>query len=93
MDLKRTLIALSSNKRLEMTNILSYNDLSAPEVFSKMKSPPVFRQSVNRDLDVLVEVGILKKFYHQQTKKILYGLIWKSLEIDFRNLKIVGKEN
>lgn len=92
MDFKKILVALNSKKRQEMIHILYYEDLSAPDVYKKMKFAPTFRQSVNRDLDSLVEAGILEKYYSNKKKQILFKLRWKSLEINFETLKILGKE-
>jgi len=90
MDTKSVLHALNNDLRREILKILFRNGNSTvKEVYSSLKNnKPKYRQSVNKALDQLNEVGLVEKCYSTERKKIIYSIKFKEISICFEDMKI-----
>ena len=90
MDIKSTLRALDNDLRREALKILLTNgDCSVKEVYSNLqKNKPEYRQSVNKALDLLNEVGLVDKYYDENKKKIVYSANYQTIKIHLNEMDI-----
>ncbi len=85
MELPAVANALRSPGRLKLLRIIRAERLSAAEVHRRLviaEQSPRHRESVYRDLEILVHCGVLSKQYDHQTKAIVYGLVGRQIVID-----------
>jgi Fe2+ or Zn2+ uptake regulation protein len=83
---------LSSIKRLKIVKVLSDGDHTATEVFRKLSQhySKVHRETIYRDLEVLLESGLVKKSYDTTTKKLTYHLATRKIIIDLNNQQVLS---
>ena len=79
--------ALRSEVRVRLLKILSEGELSAIDAFRKYNEhfERKHRESIYRDLELLVACEMLKKKYDEKRKEIVYTLITPELKVNFRN--------
>lgn len=82
MNLKSIAYALNSETRLTIIKLLSENDLTAKEVFLKLKTKVKYRQYIHRDLEILRNSEIVSKYYDEKTKKLYYHLEKREIVIE-----------
>lgn len=81
MNLDKILRGLKAETRREILKLLCKKDMTAPEIYSALgKRAPVYRQSINKSLELLKEVGLVEKYY-EDTKKALYYKITKKVYV------------
>ena len=95
VNLNNFAAALRSRDRLAILQLIGSEELSAIEVHrkysSKNPSTGKHRESIYRDLEMLVEVGLLEKKYDVKRKQITYSLKTKTVEIELPSGKITVK--
>lgn len=84
--------SLSSETRIELLRIISEKGaLSAAEAFREYSTrhKPIRRESIYRELEKMVEAGILDKRYCKNSKRLLYSANISALIIRLeRDIKI-----
>lgn len=88
MELEKVIFGLNSKLRLNILKVLCEKDMSAPEILSKLKQNPLYRQYVNRELEILKDCLLVSKYYDDKEKKLLYHIENKEITIDIIQLKI-----
>lgn len=76
---------LNSEVRREILKILSQGPTSVKEVLTKLQLKKIeikYRESVYRDLEKLVNVGLVKKYYDNKQKGIRYQLLTTQIQFD-----------
>ncbi|WP_144244825.1 transcriptional repressor [Thermococcus eurythermalis] len=95
----RLLKSLSSETRIELLEIISEKgELSAAEVFREysQRYKPLRRESIYRELEKMVETGVLSKKYCTRSKKILYYTTINTLVIRLEkgvHVEIISKNS
>lgn len=77
--------ALANPTRVRLISILSEDDYSASSAhkeYSKRFDDEKHRESIYRELENLVEYGLLTKEYRTEDKELQYSLRYERLEID-----------
>ena len=75
--------------RREIIKLLCKEDLSAPQIFKALgKNAPVYRQSINKALDVLSSSGLIIKYYNFKKRGIYYKIKMKEIKIDLKKMRI-----
>lgn len=85
MDINEVGSALANPTRVRLLTILSEQDYSAStahEQYNKRFSDEKHRESVYRELENLVEYGLLNKNYATKEKELRYSLRCERLEVD-----------
>jgi predicted transcriptional regulator len=89
MELQSFIKVLDNPRRQKIVQLLAGKDMSASEIFKQLGDlAPKYRQSVNKSLDALEMVGLVKKYYSSKDKSLLYHLLKKSYSINFRVLVV-----
>ncbi|WP_094228524.1 hypothetical protein [Methanolobus psychrotolerans] len=79
----------NSETRREILNILSKKDMSATSLYNNMQSSKIkYRQTIYKELQFLVDVGALEKYYDNDSKQLMYKLIVSKIVIDLKNMNI-----
>jgi len=87
---------LSSEVRIEILKLLSHSSASVKEVLTKLQTNKIeikYRESVYRDLEKLVEAGLVKKYYDNKHKGIRYGLLITQIQFNLCTGEIVKTSN
>jgi len=77
--------ALSNPTRVRLLSLLSEQDYSAStahEEYNERFEDDKHRESIYRELENLVEYGLLTKNYQTEEKELRYSLRYERLEID-----------
>jgi len=85
MDVKKIASALSSETRLKILKILAKKELSSVDVYRgyiRIYNDKKHRESIYRDLEVLVTAELLEKKYDSSSKQIIYHLKVKKITLD-----------
>lgn len=89
MELQSFVKVLDNSRRQKILQLLSEKDMSTSEIFKELGDlAPKYRQSVNKSLDALEMIGLVKKYYGSKDKSILYHLMKKSYLINFKTLVV-----
>ena len=89
MKLQSFVKSLDNYRRQKILQLLVDKDMSASEIFKRLGDlSPKYRQSVNKSLDALENVGLVKKYYCSKNKSILYHLLKESYSINLRGLVV-----
>jgi len=93
-EIKKVCKALSSETRLKIIELISqkkYTAVGLYKEYNNVYSDAKQRETIYRELEKLVEAGILEKDYNKDTKNIEYGLGISKLTIDLIKLKLDHK--
>lgn len=77
--------ALSSSTRVRIIKIIQKRELTAAEcykMFAEKYSNSLRRESIYKEMEKLLENGLLHKRYDNKTKKLVYALKIKKITID-----------
>lgn len=89
MRFEKVVYALNADLRRKIIRLLCNQDLTASEVFVKLKeNAPKYRQSVNKALEILKESGLVKKYYDDTKKALYYGVVKKKLSVNLEDMTI-----
>jgi len=89
MNLEDSIKGLNSKTRREILKLLCKENLSAIEVYRKLKNGgPKYRQSINKALEVLKECGLVEKYYDDEKNEICYRIIKKKICLDLANMEL-----
>jgi len=91
LEIIKTCKALSSETRLKILGLFNNKSHSAIEIFRKYNgnySDSKQRETIYRELEKLVDAGILEKDYISKNKKIIYRNRLSKISIDCRELEI-----
>jgi len=86
--------ALRSKDRMRILQLIGSEQLSSIEVYrrySNKYSKEKHRESIYRDLEMLVAAGILEKKYSVEKKQITYSLKAKEISIELPSGKTIAK--
>lgn len=93
MEINKVMYSLKNELRREIIKILYQKPMTIAEIRKKLKEKaPVYRQSVNRALDILSDSKLVKKEYSEKEKRIVYSLIFNKITINFKDMTIQTKE-
>lgn len=92
VDTLQVMGALGSLKRLKILQLLCNDDLSSMEVYKRfsINDKDIHRETVYRDLERLVSVDLVSKYYDIKNKKILYKSNARKLTINLCDLNILS---
>ena len=85
MDIIQIARAISSERRLKVLTSIRDRKYSAIEIYKKINSESenrVHRETVYRDLEALVDAGLVMKDYDTLEKKIYYSVSGKKLYLN-----------
>lgn len=83
MNVEDIAICLRSKTRRKILQLLCEANLSAIEIHRRMGSEgPKYRQSINKQLELLKEHGFVVKYYDDKKGAICYKITAKSISID-----------
>ncbi|HEC76541.1 MAG TPA: hypothetical protein ENI33_04705 [Thermoplasmatales archaeon] len=92
MNFKKVIFALNSDTRLRIIQILdNCKNCGVMEIlknYTQLYNPQIHRETIYRELEKLVDAGIVEKKYDTKNKKIYYELKIKKLKIDILKRKI-----
>lgn len=89
MEMNKVIFALNSETRRKIIQLLYKEDMTAVEVFVKLKSSaPIYRQSINKALEILKECGLVEKYYDDNRKGLYYRLLKKEITLELKNMVI-----
>lgn len=89
MEIGDVVYGLNSTTRRQILRLLSENELTAPEIYQKLgDDAPVYRQSVNKALDILEQSKLVEKYYNSEKKAIQFKIVTKKLTIDLKDLSV-----
>lgn len=87
--------ALRSQTRLNILKILDKKSLRAIDVYNEYKvlfsSDAKHRESIYKELERLVDAGILNKRYDRNKKGIIYALRFQTIHIDLITGEVTAK--
>jgi len=73
MKFDEVIHALNFERRREIIKLLCKRDMSAPQIYVALgKDAPVYRQSVNKSLEILKKAGLIEKYYDDEKKALYY---------------------
>jgi len=73
--------------------IISNGPKNVPEISEELgKNGPIYRQSINRSLEILRECGLINKSYSVDNKALYYSLNFKKLTIDISTMELNVRE-
>lgn len=88
-DIEKIALGLKSKNRRKIITLLSKKDMSAPQLYKELgKEAPAYRQTINKSLEILKEIGIVDKYYSNEKNGIYYRLKYKKIIIDLESMKI-----
>ena|SRR5215208_643177 len=88
MDFSDLAWALRSNVSIRLLQILIDTELSSIDAYRKYNeqfSDKKHRESIHRDLELLVTCEMLEKKYNEKRKEIVYALKYPELKINLRS--------
>ena len=89
MNFEKVVYVLNSDLRRRIIRLLCNQDLTASEVFFRLKeNAPKYRQSVNKALETLKESGLVRKYYDDTKKALYYGIVKKKLSLNLEDMMI-----
>lgn len=89
MELADVAYGLNSKTRRQILQLLSENELTAPEIYQMLgDNAPVYRQSVNKALDILEQCKLVTKYYNSERKVIQFSIVKNKLIINLEDLTI-----
>lgn len=89
MNVEDIAICLGSKTRRKILQFLCEMNMSAIELHNKMgKDGPKYRQSVNKQLEILKKHGLLDKYYDDEKSAICYRILSKSISIDINEMLV-----
>jgi Fe2+ or Zn2+ uptake regulation protein len=91
MKIKDIAYCLNSELRLKILQLLSEKDMTAPDIFLKLKKSVRFRQYINRELEILKNNELISKYYDDDNKKLFFHLCYENVIIAFKTLEIDPK--
>ncbi|MBC7092271.1 MAG: helix-turn-helix transcriptional regulator [Nitrososphaeria archaeon] len=83
--------ALSSETRLKILKIIGSSSLTLSEITEKFNNSyhtHMYKESIYRELEQMVNAGILRKKYYQKDKKLKYEIAKKEIIINLGNLTV-----
>lgn len=83
--------AFSSETRIRILQIIGHESLSAIEVFKRYNiryDNKKHRESIYRDLEILLSAGLLKKNYEEADKQIVYSMRFGEILINLVSGKV-----
>lgn len=95
VDISDLGIALSNPTRVNLLQLLSdsnYEASEAHEVYNRTFKQGKHRESIYRELEKLVDIGLAEKDYNQEEKRLVYSLPYEFAKVDFANSEIVLSE-
>jgi len=90
-NLLRIISGLNSGLRLSILKLLCENDLTSQEIFLKMKNKVLYRQYIHRELEILRNAGVIKKYYDEETNKLYYKITCHEIIINLSNQTVDWK--
>jgi hypothetical protein len=72
---------ISNKKKYSILIQLKNDDLTLSEIFSKMDGEIKYKDNLYRYIENMVKLGIVKKTYNLDTKKITYKLLYNKISI------------
>lgn len=89
MDMDEVIYGLNSQTRRRILSLLTKKPMSAPDIYHMLgDNAPVYRQSVNKSLDILERTKLVKKYYDSDKKAIYFKIEKNTLKINLDNLTI-----
>ena len=89
MRIQDVVSGLHSAMRRNILQLLCDSDRTAIEIYKELKeNAPKFRQSVNRELEILLEHGFIRKYYDEKRKSLYYQIVKKELHIDLKDMSV-----
>lgn len=89
MELEKVVRCLNSQRRRKILQLLSGNDMSAPQLFEKLGAEaPKYRQSINKTLELLKSDGFLNKYYDNEKRGIYFHLTTKAFVVRIDSLSV-----
>lgn len=88
MDVSDLGSILSNPTRVRLIRLLStesYSATEAYEVYNRSFEPSKHRESIYRELEKLVESGLVEKSYSESSKRLEYSLQYSAVSIDLAN--------
>jgi len=86
MLLHKVVRALDSELRVRILVLLCERDMTSTDVLSELKEHrPMYRQSVNKALEMLKESGLVRKYYDDSRKALYYSLVKKMITINLKD--------
>lgn len=95
MDVLDLAQALSSRTRVELLELVGDQALTSAEIhrkYEKKKKEPTNRETVYRNLEKLVEAGLLSKGYDQEEKELVYRRYFSVIRIDLAKMELETTE-
>ena len=88
-DLKKLIHCLNNDLRRDIIKYLAQGSMTVPEISEILgEKRPIYRQSINRSLEILRKCGIVVKEYDENKKSLYYNLKFKKIEIDISTMGI-----
>jgi len=87
--------ALSNPTRVNLLRLLgdsSYDASEAHKAYNQTFEETKHRESIYRELEKLVDSGLVRKDYDQEEKQLVYSLQYTSVEVDLRSGNIDMRE-
>jgi Fe2+ or Zn2+ uptake regulation protein len=89
MRIQDVVSGLHSAMRRNILQLLCEKDRTAVEIYKELKeNAPRFRQSVNRELEILFKHGFIRKYYEEKRKALYYQIIKKELYLDLKKMSV-----
>lgn len=91
VDISRIGSALSNPTRVNLLQLLSegdYGAVEAYEVYNDTFEDEKHRESIYRELENLVDVGLIEKDYNQDRKQLTYSLHYRTVKIGLEDGKV-----
>jgi Fe2+ or Zn2+ uptake regulation protein len=83
--------ALDSPLRVELVKLLLQKPTSAPDIYQTLISTGFDigdRDTVYKALQMLVDAGLVEKYYDMEVKRICYKVVTKQIHIDVPSLNL-----
>lgn len=91
MDISDFGTALSNPTRANLLNLLNNSDYSATEayeIYNQQFKDKKHRESIYRELENLVEAGLVRKEYSEDDKKLEYSLPYELAKVEFSTMNV-----